>query len=24
MRCIKCKRIGHNKRSCKGKVGQNI
>ncbi|KAG8493248.1 hypothetical protein CXB51_010730 [Gossypium anomalum] len=24
MRCSKCKIIGHNKRSCKGKVGQNI
>ncbi|KAH1129833.1 hypothetical protein J1N35_001211 [Gossypium stocksii] len=24
MRCSKCKRIGHNKRSCKGEVGQNI
>ncbi|KAH1056071.1 hypothetical protein J1N35_034136 [Gossypium stocksii] len=24
MRCSKCKRVGHNKRSCKGEVGQNI
>ncbi|XP_016694733.1 uncharacterized protein [Gossypium hirsutum] len=24
MRCSKCKRIGHNKRSCKWEVGQNI
>ncbi|PPS04560.1 hypothetical protein GOBAR_AA16102 [Gossypium barbadense] len=24
MRCTKCKRIGHNKRSCKEEVGQNI
>ncbi|XP_017628742.1 uncharacterized protein LOC108471669 [Gossypium arboreum] len=24
MRCSKCKIIGHNKRSCKGEVGQNI
>ncbi|PPR98795.1 hypothetical protein GOBAR_AA21873 [Gossypium barbadense] len=24
MRCSKCKRIGHNKKSCKGEVGQNI
>ncbi|KAH1033540.1 hypothetical protein J1N35_045714 [Gossypium stocksii] len=24
MRCSKCKRIGHNKRSYKGEVGQNI
>ncbi|PPD95291.1 hypothetical protein GOBAR_DD07699 [Gossypium barbadense] len=24
MRCNKCKRIGHNKKSCKGEVGQNI
>ncbi|XP_052477255.1 uncharacterized protein LOC105800338 [Gossypium raimondii] len=24
MRCSKCKRIGHNKRSCKGEIGQNI
>ncbi|MFQ6622568.1 hypothetical protein Gotur_002166 [Gossypium turneri] len=24
MRCIKCKRLVHNKRSCKGEVGQNI
>ncbi|MBA0757526.1 hypothetical protein Gotri_020622 [Gossypium trilobum] len=24
MRCSKCKRIGHNMRSCKRKVGQNI
>ncbi|PPD80931.1 hypothetical protein GOBAR_DD22144 [Gossypium barbadense] len=24
MRCSKCKRIGHNKRSCKGEVGQSI
>ncbi|KAH1132037.1 hypothetical protein J1N35_003415 [Gossypium stocksii] len=24
MSCSKCKRIGHNKRSCKGEVGQNI
>ncbi|MFQ6633319.1 hypothetical protein Gotur_010890, partial [Gossypium turneri] len=24
MRCSKCKRIVHNKRSCKGEVGQNI
>ncbi|KAK5770601.1 hypothetical protein PVK06_046752 [Gossypium arboreum] len=24
MRCSKCKIIGHNKGSCKGKVGQNI
>ncbi|MBA0740457.1 hypothetical protein Gogos_013658 [Gossypium gossypioides] len=24
MRYSKCKRIGHNKRSCKGEVGQNI
>ncbi|KAG8488109.1 hypothetical protein CXB51_018508 [Gossypium anomalum] len=24
MRCSKCKIIGHNKKSCKGEVGQNI
>ncbi|KAH1048021.1 hypothetical protein J1N35_038805 [Gossypium stocksii] len=24
MKYNKCKRIGHNKRSCKGEVGQNI
>ncbi|PPS00672.1 hypothetical protein GOBAR_AA19997 [Gossypium barbadense] len=24
MRCSKYKRVGHNKRSCKGEVGQNI
>ncbi|PPS02819.1 hypothetical protein GOBAR_AA17840 [Gossypium barbadense] len=24
MRCSKCKIIGHNKRSCKGEIGQNI
>ncbi|MBA0665157.1 hypothetical protein Goklo_005060 [Gossypium klotzschianum] len=24
MRCSKCKRISHNKRSCKREVGQNI
>ncbi|KHG24211.1 Chaperone DnaJ [Gossypium arboreum] len=24
IRCSKCKRVGHNKRSCKGEVGQNI
>ncbi|PPR91741.1 hypothetical protein GOBAR_AA28944 [Gossypium barbadense] len=24
IRCIKCKRVGHKKRSCKGEVGQNI
>ncbi|MBA0654071.1 hypothetical protein Goklo_021147, partial [Gossypium klotzschianum] len=24
MRCSKCKKIGYNKRSCNGEVGQNI
>ncbi|MBA0639877.1 hypothetical protein Goklo_022876 [Gossypium klotzschianum] len=24
IKCSKCKRIGHNKRSCKGEIGQNI
>ncbi|KAG8493120.1 hypothetical protein CXB51_010632 [Gossypium anomalum] len=24
IRCSKCKKVGHNKRSCKGEVGQNI
>ncbi|KAG8502025.1 hypothetical protein CXB51_000227 [Gossypium anomalum] len=24
IRCSKCKRVGHNRRSCKGEVGQNI
>ncbi|MBA0781110.1 hypothetical protein Gotri_002065 [Gossypium trilobum] len=24
MRCSKCNKISHNKRSCKGEVGQNI
>ncbi|XP_017624689.1 uncharacterized protein LOC108468311 [Gossypium arboreum] len=24
IRCNKCKRVGHNKKSCKGEVGQNI
>ncbi|MBA0664008.1 hypothetical protein Goklo_004084 [Gossypium klotzschianum] len=24
MRCSKCNKIGHNKRSCKRKVGKNI
>ncbi|MBA0766922.1 hypothetical protein Gotri_015913, partial [Gossypium trilobum] len=24
MRCSKCKKLGHNKRSCRGEVDQNI